>query len=82
MPAPSDALKVKAILSFWFAPMDWDRHHSKSAITMRRNFKLTPAAVASLRDQFSGDLDRLLKGRLEHWKQDDQAALAYIILSD
>lgn len=77
-----DATKVNEILNFCFVPQKWDRHHFTSHPAMKRNLKGSPQLAQQLREKFTDDLELLLKGRLEHWKRNHQAALAYIIMSD
>lgn len=77
-----DAQKVNAILNFWFIPINWDRHHNMSTAALKRNLKGGPQLAQQLKEKFTEDLELLLKGRLEHWKRNPLAALAYIVLSD
>ena len=73
---------IEDILKFWFPPDDWDRHSTTSKAALRRQWTKDEKVDTFLADNYEELLDEVAEEELEHWKNDMQGRLAYILLCD
>jgi uncharacterized protein (DUF924 family) len=70
--------RAAAWLDFWFGPPgDPDRHHHRQIW-----FRATPEFDAAVRAGFAGDHESAVAGKLAHWENAPESALARLMLLD
>lgn len=67
-------------MSYWFIPLDWDRHHYPSNEAANRHFNGGKEVDDYLTQRFADDLEQVAQGKYDHWKENHHGALAFIIL--
>ena len=79
-----DPHKVNNILNTWFKQNEWDRHHYPGGFSLIKAFDELKESAYFQQDVrlYADDMEQLLKGNLDHWKQSHHASLAFIILSE
>ena len=73
--------KINQILAFWY-PGNWDRHSSVPADMRERWFTGGAVHDRDITDKFAGELRALDQDEREHWVNDRDGLLAYVILAD
>lgn len=75
-----DQIRIDAILSFWFQ----EKELSAPQIDARMDIWFGEDAVfdQEIRNQFAGDVQEALEGKLDHWAKTPHGRLALILLLD
>jgi len=73
--------RINAVISFWF-PDGWDRHTTLTDKIYDRWFSGTPQLDMKMRNLFVDDLEAIVRNEREHWIQDRDGCLAYVLLCD
>jgi len=68
------------LFDFWFPPAGADRHYSIPKELMSLHFSSKNDEL--IREKFLSLFEKIEKGELEHWRNDHNGRLAYIIIAD
>jgi uncharacterized protein (DUF924 family) len=74
----TDTAGIRAILDFWFLPLDHPDHGKRRELW----WNSTPELDAEIKGRFGALLDQAVAGRLDHWGKSPDGALALILLCD
>lgn len=72
---------IDSILSWWFRPAEWDRNTNSEAF-FQNTFNGGKAADDYIRKHYGSLVEQVLRGEKEHWKQDKDGLLAYVLICD
>jgi len=76
-----DVKAISGIIDFWFEP-GWDRDSSPSEKYAKLWFGGGEALDREIKDRFADDHSRATTGEYNHWKEDSQGRIAYVLLLD
>ena len=80
-----DKLRIKAITDFWYPWAGFDRHSHEPSDPRKMQalwmggLKETDEYISKY---FKADLEATVRGEKEHWLQDKDGLLAYVLLTD
>lgn len=77
----AERAKIDEILAYWY-PGSWDRHSSVPGDMQARWFLGGATADREITDKFAGELRALDQNQREHWLNDRDGLLAYVLLAD
>ena len=77
-----DKTTIQGILTYWFPSAGYDRHTSYPMECVKIHFMGGAEVDTYCRQNYETLLESIAAGQKEHWKQDRDGALAYIICCD
>ena len=81
----NDKDTIKAILDYWFVIAEdptWDRHSVFHKSLFNKWYFGGPEVDKELTEKFKEHLDKAAAGEYDHWKNDRDGRLAFVILCD
>ena len=78
----SDRARITAIIDYWYPWPEFDRHTSNPEGGNKLWFGGDKETDEKLTLLFKEDLEATKRGENEHWRNDKEGRLAYIILLD
>ena len=77
----AERARINAVIDFWF-PQGWDRHSTLTNEIYNTWFAGTPQLDKQMADLFAEDLEAIVRNEKEHWIQDRDGCMAYVLLCD